>query len=83
MTKAVNDAIEQKAGDIFQYLVALRDCFELEDGDTLQIEVNGDVSILTGTGGKFQKEVKHHFGNTYLGQYRTEKMRNKGKCSKI
>lgn len=67
MTKAVNDAIEQKAGDIFQYLVALRDCFELEDGDTLQIEVNGDVSILTGTGGKFQKEVKHHFGNTYLG----------------
>lgn len=66
MTKAVNDATEQKAGDIFQYLVALRDCFELEDGDTLQIEVNGDVSILTGTAGKFQKEVKHHFGKTTL-----------------
>lgn len=66
VTKAVNDATEQKAGDIFQYLVALRDCFELEDGDTLQIEVNGDVSILTGTAGKFQKEVKHHFGKTTL-----------------
>lgn len=66
VTKAVNDATEQKAGDIFQYLVALRDCFELEEEDTLQIEVNGDVSILTGTAGKFQKEVKHHFGKTFL-----------------
>lgn len=66
MTRAVNDATEQKAGDIFQYLIALRDCFELEEKDTLQIEVNGDVSVLTETGGKFQKEVKHHFGKTYL-----------------
>lgn len=67
MSKAVNDATEQKAGDIFQYLIALRDCFDLEEDDTLQIEVNGDVSILTGSRGKFQKEVKHHFGNAYLG----------------
>lgn len=66
MEKAVNDATEQKAGDIYQYLIALRDCFELEEGDTLQIEVNGDVSILTGNAGKFQKEVKHHFGKTNL-----------------
>lgn len=68
MTKAVNDATGQKAGDIFQYLVALRDCFELQEGDTLQIEVNGDVSILTGTAGKFQKEIKHHFGKTSLNE---------------
>ena len=65
VTKAVNDATGQKAGDIFQYLVALRDCFELEEGDTLQIEVNGDVSILTGTAGNFKKKLnitlgKHH-----------------------
>ena len=66
MSKAVNDATEQKAGDIFQYLIALRDCFDLEEDDTLQIEVNGDVSILTGSRGKYQKEVKHHFGNAYL-----------------
>lgn len=38
MTRAVNDATLQKAGDIYQYLIALRDCFELNDGDTLQIE---------------------------------------------
>ena len=46
MTRAVNDATLQKAGDIYQYLIALRDCFELNDGDTLQIETNGDVSII-------------------------------------
>ena len=63
MTKAVNDATLNKAGDIYQYLIALRDCFELNDGDTLQIETNGDVSIINDMGGRFQKEVKHHFGN--------------------
>lgn len=67
MAKAVNDATEQKAGDIYQYLIALRDCFELVGNDTLQIEVNGDVSIISGNSGKFQKEVKHHFGKTFFG----------------
>lgn len=67
MTKAVNDATEQKAGDIFQYLVALRDCFELEENDKLQIETNGDVSIISGNIGKIQKEVKHHFNKKLLG----------------
>lgn len=67
MVKAINDATEQKAGDIYQYLIALRDCFELDGNDTLQIEVNGDVSIISGNSGKFQKEVKHHFGKAFLG----------------
>ncbi len=66
MKRAINDATPQKAGDIYQYLIALRDCFELSDGDTLQIETNGDVSIIKDTGGLFQKEVKHHFVNKYL-----------------
>lgn len=47
MTRAVNDATLQKAGDIYQYLIALRDCFELNDGDTLQIETNGDVKRMS------------------------------------
>jgi len=63
VTRAANDATLQKAGDIYQYLIALRDCFELNDGDTLQIETNGDVSIINDVGGRFQREVKHHFGN--------------------
>lgn len=66
MAKAVNDSTLQKAGDIYQYLIALRDCFDLSDGDTLQIETNGDVSIINDMGGRFQKEVKHHFGNTSI-----------------
>lgn len=66
MTKAINDATLQKVGDIYQYLIALRDCFELNDGDTLQIETNGDVSIIRKMGGSYQKEIKHHFGNNTL-----------------
>lgn len=66
MEKAVNDATLKKAGDIYQYLIALKDCFELTDSDTLQIETNGDVSIISDAGGKFQKEVKHHFSDQYL-----------------
>ena len=66
MARAVNDATLQKAGDIYQYLVALKDCFDLADGDTLQIETNGDVSIINDMGGRFQKEVKHHFGKNFI-----------------
>ena len=57
MTRAVNDATKNKIGDIYQYLVALRDCFDLEEGETLQIETNGDVSIINDGGGRFQREV--------------------------
>lgn len=66
MTRAVNDATLNKIGDIYQYLIALKDCFELKDGDTLQIETNGDVSIINCMGGSFQREVKHHFGDKYI-----------------
>lgn len=66
VTRAVNDATLNKAGDIYQYLVALKDCFELNDGDILQIEQKGDISVITQNGGLFQKEVKHHFGKKKL-----------------
>ena len=62
MTTAVNDATLNQAGTIYQYLIALKDCFEFKIDDTLQIETNGDVSIVNSKGGLFQKEVKHHFG---------------------
>lgn len=66
VARAVNDATLQKAGDMYQYLIALRDCFDLVDGDTLQIETNGDVSIINDKGDRFQKEVKHHFGKSFI-----------------
>ena len=66
MTKAINDATLTKAGDTFQHLIALKDCFDMDSGETLQIEVNGDVSVINSKGGRFQKEVKHHFDNQTL-----------------
>jgi len=67
MKRAINDATLVKAGDIFQYYIALRDCFKLNSGDKLQIEVNGDVSFIAALSmNSFQKEVKHHFGEKNL-----------------
>lgn len=66
MDTAINDATSKQAGNIYQYLIALRDCYELKDDELLQIEINGDVSIINNERGKFQKEVKHHFGNKNL-----------------
>lgn len=67
MDRAINDATLIKAGDIFQYYIALRDCFYMENGDKLQIETNGDISVIAGISKRsFQKEVKHHFGKRNL-----------------
>lgn len=67
MCIAVNDATLKKAGDIFQYYIALRNCFNMKSGDKIQIEVNGDVSLISSTSrDSFQIEVKHHFGDHSL-----------------
>ncbi|WP_297430414.1 hypothetical protein [Clostridium sp.] len=67
MNKAINDASLVKAGDIYQYYIALRDCFSMEVDEKLQIERNGDVSVISGVAANsFQKEVKHHFGDKNL-----------------
>lgn len=64
---AINDATMQKAGDIYQYFVALLDCFSLSKGETMLIETKGDVSIVSSDGkNRFQKEIKHHFGKSNL-----------------
>lgn len=68
MDRAVNDATLKKMGDIFQYYIALRDCFKMGMSDKLQIEVNGDVSVIAELSkDSFQKEVKHHLGKKKLG----------------
>ena len=67
MERAINDATLVKIGDIFQYYIALRDCFIMKSGDKLQIETNGDVSMITKLSkNSFQREVKHHFGEKNL-----------------
>lgn len=67
MKRAINDATLKKVGDIFQYYIALRDCFMMKSGDKLQIETNGDVSLIKESSkNSFQREVKHHFGEMSL-----------------
>ncbi len=66
MSKAVNDATLTKLGDFYHYYVALKDCFEIDDDEILQIEINGDISVISDSKGRFQKEVKHHLGTDYL-----------------
>ena len=63
MERAINDATLGKVGDIFQYYIALRECFKMNSCDKIQIETNGDVSLIAElTKNSFQEEVKHHFG---------------------
>lgn len=67
MDRAVNDATLEKIGDIFQYYIALLDCFKMSIDDKLQIEVNGDVSVIAELfKNSFQKEVKYHLGKKKL-----------------
>lgn len=68
VTKLINDSSLKQAGLIYQFLIALKDCFELNQDDILQIETNGDISIINSDKGRFQKEVKHHFGNRSLSE---------------
>lgn len=66
--KLVNfDSTQQKAGDIYQYIIALSDCFDMQPGDSLYIERYGDVSCIKKEG-SFQKEIKHHFGDKNLSE---------------
>lgn len=67
MDRAVNDATLKKMGDIFQYYISLLHCFKMGTSDKLQIEVNGDVSVIAELSkDSFQKEVKHHLGKKKL-----------------
>lgn len=46
MAKQSNNSTPTIKGFIYQFLVALRKCFELQEGETVYIETFGDVSIL-------------------------------------
>ncbi|URZ05449.1 ABC-three component system protein [Clostridium felsineum] len=65
MKRASNDATLNKIGDIYQYLIALLKCFELNEGESILIEVLGDVTKVSQKD-SFQMEVKHHIGEDYL-----------------
>lgn len=66
MDKQKNDATLSKLGDIYQYYIALKECFEMKAEDKIQIEVQGDVTLISGNKNIFQQEVKHHNANSKL-----------------
>lgn len=65
MERVSNDATLSKIGDVYQYLIALLKCFELQEGESILIEVLGDVTKVSQKD-SFQMEVKHHIGQDYL-----------------
>ena len=46
MTKLKSDSSSTIKGFLFQFLVALEKCFEMEEGQSVYIETYGDVSLL-------------------------------------
>lgn len=65
--RAKNDLSLQQIGVIYQYLIALKDCFELKEDENLYIETHGDITVISSNKEKkFQKEVKHHLNEKNL-----------------
>ena len=46
MTKLKFDSTSSVKGVLFQFLIALERCFEMQEGQSVYIETYGDVSIL-------------------------------------
>ena len=66
MDRQKNNSTLNKLGDIYQYYIALLECFKMQVGDKIQIEIQGDVTLISDTKSVFQKEVKHHVSNDRL-----------------
>lgn len=67
MMRAKNDATLNKLGDIYQYYIALFECFKMKENDKVLIEVRGDVSKVSKID-SFQMEVKHHIGDDIINE---------------
>lgn len=65
-TRQKNDATLTKLGDIFQYHMALLECFKMKTGEKIQIEIQGDVTLISDDGRSFQMEIKHHIDDQNL-----------------
>lgn len=62
-----SDASPQVKGFLYQFLVALQFCFEMEKDQTLYVEKYGDFAIKsTDEGGSLSVETKHYADKIYL-----------------
>lgn len=62
MAKQSNNSTPTIKGIIYQFLIALDKCFELQEGQSVYIETYGDVSVL----GESSEQIESKFYNSYL-----------------
>ncbi len=62
MVKQSNDSTKTFKGIIYQFLIALEKCFELQEGEAVYIETFGDISIL----GNDVIQIESKYFNSYL-----------------
>ncbi len=62
MAKQSNDSTKTVKGIIYQFLIALEKCFELQKGECVYIETFGDISIL----GDNSVQIESKYYNSYL-----------------
>lgn len=81
MAKQSNNSTSTIKGFIYQFLVALKKCFELQEGEVVYIETFGDISVLgqgdtTQIESKFYKsdltDVDHNVWNTLNNWFKEE-----------
>lgn len=62
MGKQSNDSTKTFKGIIYQFLIALEKCFEMQEGESIYIETYGDISIL----GDDSIQIESKYFNSYL-----------------
>ncbi|WP_088044508.1 hypothetical protein [Bacillus sp. EAC] len=60
MERQKNDDTLTKLGDIYHFLIVLEHCLELGEGETIAVEMYGDISKLSEKQ-SINMEVKHHY----------------------
>jgi hypothetical protein len=65
MNRLKNDDTLTKLGDIYHYLLVLKYCLDLKEGEKIYVEQFGDIS-KEGKDDSFQMEVKHHINESNL-----------------
>ena len=62
MGRQSNDSTKTFKGIIYQFLIALDKCFEMQEGESVYIETCGDISIL----GDDSIQIESKYFNSYL-----------------
>ncbi|WP_053366281.1 ABC-three component system protein [Bacillus sp. FJAT-27245] len=71
MDRQKNDDTLTKLGDTFHYLIVLEHCLKLGDGESIAVEMYGDISKISDEN-SINIEVKHHYKPHKLGERNTD-----------